>query len=593
VSLAGQWYTTDAIGAASQSTPSSPLALPAPDEAHPLYKDWEMFNHWLKFEDERMGQDLELARPSSWGDTPAVAPGGDPELAAVLYRLRCEVEDAIFFEKNRATRMAMEKRSHLAPSDAMKQQVKEMPPAPRQRINTLDTNASSGYNPFDTNQSMSDSMQTIRPGPSTPSPKTSPSASPQIEQEYFDASRWSHSPATSSMSHNVARSSVSTTRSSLSIPPDAHFSPSLGLGISTAHTTPENALSSTMRRMLSTSSLVPIALGDSAMGWTLVCRKVQVERKSVRSGNGKEKAVFEKQECDVFWSHRADGGMSLCSSYRPEGRGKAKTWILQDFPPLGPSIPLTTTIDGEICIDFPRGSFGKLNKQMTDVIYTFGNSDSAAVFQTLLYTNNGKDAAELLFDRPMKTISSDKHRPECRSKNLRLWRRSVMHLDSDEPVSVDVVMLLFYTSCLEEKGHWVEEPHYAFEWLTESVYKKDSDKLTLAFSKDAARWTSDKLYPGRKGSTSSEVPTSPTNTSKRKDSMEIPAIRRSGTGISTSSAAASILSTRSFFGRSKRSSSTGNTNACGYSKLDLEFQNSKDRRAFLDVWKKYVRPLGS
>jgi hypothetical protein len=554
-----------------------------------------MFNHWLKSEDERTGQDLELARPSSWGDTPAVAPNGDPELGAVLYRLRCEVEDAIFFEKNRATRMAMEKRSHLTPSDAMKQQVKEMPPAPRQRINTLETNASSSYNPFESHPSMSDSLRTIRPGPSTPSPKTSPSASPQIEQEYFDPSRWAHSPATASMSHNVARSSVSTTRSSLSIPPDAHFSPSLGLGISTAHTTPDNALSSTMRRMLSTSSLVPIALGDSAMGWTLLCRKVQVERKSVKSGNGKDRAVIEKQECDVFWSHRADGGMSLCSSYRPEGRGKAKTWVMQDFPPLGPSIPLTTTIDGEVSIDFPRGSFGRLSKQMTDIGYTFGNSDSAAVFQTLLYTNNGKDAAELMFDRPMKTISSDKHRPECRGRNLRLWRKTEMRHESDEPVSVDVLTLLFYTSCLEEKGHWVEEPHYAFEWLNGSVYKKESDKLTLAFSKDAAKWTPDKLYAGRKaswGSTSSEVPTSPSNASQRRDSMEIPAIRRSGTGNSTSSVAGSIMSTRSFFGRSKRPASTGTTNACGYSKLELEFQSSKDRRAFLDVWKRYVRPLG-
>jgi hypothetical protein len=152
-----------------------------------------------------------------------------------------------------------------------------------------------------------------------------------------------------------------------------------------------------------------------------------------------------------------------------------------------------------------------------------------------------------------------------------------------------VLVLLFYTSCLEEKGHWVEEPHYAFEWLTESVYKKKSDSLTLTFSKNPAKWTSDKLFQRRKSSTSINTPSSPTST-KRKDSMEIPGITRSGTGASSAS---SIKSARPFFARSKASSRIGNMNSFGYSKLDIEFQNTKDRRDFVDIWKMYVKPLGS
>jgi hypothetical protein len=212
-----------------------------------------------------------------------------------------------------------------------------------------------------------------------------------------------------------------------------------------------------------------------------------------------------------------------------------------------------------------------------------------------LYTNNGKDDAELLFDRPVRTISSDKNKPECRGKNLRLWRRTEMHLETSGPVSMDVLVLLFYTSCLEEKGHWVEEPHYAFEWLTESVYSKESDKLTLVFSKDPSKWTPDKLFRRRKssqGSTSSEVPTSPVTT-RRKDSMGIPGITRSGTGGSIASSAVSIKSSHSIFGRSKSVSRMGNLNSFGYAELDIRFQNSEDRRIFLDVWKKYVKPLGA
>jgi hypothetical protein len=587
MSLGGQWYTT---GAVSSSSPNSPLGLPAPENAHPLYKDWEIFDRWLKAEDERIGQDLELARPSSWGDTPATARSGDAEMAAVRRRLRCEVADAIVFEENRAKRAAVEQRSHLAPSDAMRRQVREMPFVPRPRTFTIDTDASSSYDPFGPHPSMSESMVTLRPGPSTPSPKASPSTSPQIEQDFFGPGHWAPSPTSSSMSHNLGRSSVSTIGSNMSSSPDPYYLLSPGLGISTAETTPDDALPDSLRSVLASVSLLPIALPDGALQWGSLCRKVLVERKSTERVQGKEKTIFETQECDMHWKYREDRAMMLRASYRSKSDGKARVWTLQEFPAAGPSIPLTTTIDGKVSIDFPRGSFGKLDKQWVDISYTFANSESSVVFQTLLYTNNGKDAAELLFDRPIKTISSDKNKPECRGRNLRLWRRTEIHLELNGPVSVDVLILLFYTSFLENKGHWVEEPHYAFEWLTEPVFNKTSDKLTLTFSKDAAKWTPDKLFQRRKssrGSVSSDVQIPVTT--KRKDSMEIPGITRSGTGGSS----ASIKSSRSIFSRSKASSRMGSLNSFGYAKLDIEFQSNKDRKAFLDVWKKYVKPLGS
>jgi hypothetical protein len=551
-----------------------------------------MFSRWLKNEDERMNHDLQFAsRPSSWGDTPPAAPRGDAEISAVLYRLQCEVEDAIVFEENRTKRAAVERRSHLAPSDAMKQQVREMPPVPRQRINTLETVTSTGsYSLFDPPAHMSASTATIRQEIGTLSPKASPSASPQIENEYFPSDPWVNSPSSSPILHDGARSSFSTSGSRNSIASDLHLSPTSGLGISdTAKTTPDNALSNTVRDSLSAQYLAPIGIGASAMGWNKLCRKVQVERKSTEHVHGKEKTIFEKQECDIHWCYREDRGMSLCAKYRSPRSGHVRVWTQQDFPSIGPSIPQTTTIDDEVSVDFPRGSFGTLDKSWVDIRYTFTDSDSSAVFQTLLYTNNDKHAAQLLFDRPIRTISSDQNKPECRGRNLRLWRRTEMLPESEGLESADVLVLLFYTSCLEEKGHWVEEPHYAFEWLTESVYKKKSDSLTLTFSKNPAKWSSDKIFQRRKSSTSSIAPTSPIST-KRRDSMEIPGITRSGTGASSTS---SIKSARPFFARSKASSRIGNMNSFGYSKLEIEFQGTKDRREFLEIWKTYVKSLGS
>ncbi|OAL53391.1 hypothetical protein IQ07DRAFT_562218 [Pyrenochaeta sp. DS3sAY3a] len=595
MSLGGQWYTSEALGSSSHNAPK---ALPSTEEAHPLYKDWEIFNRWLKTEDERIAVEAGLSRPLSLGDTPAAAPTGDAETAAILYHLRREVDDAIMIEENRSKRTAAEKRSHLAPSDAMKQKVRSMPPAPN-RTYTLETDHSGNFSGFDPPTTMGGTSPTIRPGPSSPSPRTSLTGSPQIEHSFF-GSDWAHSPTSPTMSPTMSAdfartSSVSTNRSSLSNSPDSRRVSS-GLGISTAGTTPENAMSRTIRPKLSVTSLATIALGEGALDWNSLCRKVQVERVSSDKSHGRERTNIESKECDIHWRYREDAGISLRSLYRSSKDGKPKVWAVQNFPATGPSIPLTTTFgDGEVSIDFPRGSFGKLDKNWSDIKYTFAGTEQSTKFQTLLYTNNGRDDAELLFDRPILTISSTKTHPECRGRNLRLWRRSETHLTQNGPVTADVLVLLFYTSALGDKGHWVEEPHYAFEWLPSATYKKDCEKLTLVFSKEPAKWTSDKLFQRRKSSRSDDAaPTSPIwAMSKRKDSMEIPGITRSGTetSVASASSALSIRSSLSVFGRSKESSRMANLNQFGYSKLEIEFLGKKDRRAFLEVWGRYVKPL--
>jgi hypothetical protein len=604
-SLAGHWYTEGALSAAPQR---SQLALQASEDAHPLYKDWEILNRWLKSEHDRIDdQDRELVRSSSHGATPAAGASGDAGTAAVLRRLQAEVEDAIVFEENRAKRASIERRMHLAPSDATIQQVRDMLPAPRGRVNTIDSEDS--HFSFESNSGMNHSASTIKPGPSTPSPKASPSLSPQLEQEFFGSGEWVQSPTMTSRSPNLQRSSVSTHRSSMSVTSDGRLSPSsgLGLGISTAGTTPEHALTQTLRTVFSSTSLNTLSLGDAAMKWSPLCHKVMVERTPGHRPGIKKSLPPEIKECDVGWRQQEDGAISIRALWCSKTDGKVRLWISQDFSALGPSIPLTTTLNPECCFDFPRDSFGKLDKQWTDIKYVFKNSDvskpfheskayqDSKAFQTLLYTNNGKEPADLLFDRPVKTISSDKRKPECRGKNLRLWRRTERHHGIDGPIDVDVIVLLFYTSDLEKKGHWVEEPHYAFEWLSEKVHSKSSDHLTLEFSKDPTKWSSDKLFRRRKSSQTSVysgAPTSPILVTRR-NSMEIPGITRSRTGDSVGSMAASIRSSHSMFRRSKTSSRTGNLNEHGYAKLDIDFQNSKDRKAFLEIWKKYVKLLGS
>ncbi|EMD62187.1 hypothetical protein GGP41_002356 [Bipolaris sorokiniana] len=584
VTLGGRAYSTSALGFSSQHTP---LSLPAPDE-HPLFSEWVIFDRWLQSEDERIAREAEHSRPLSLGDTPAALPSDDDQTAAILYHLRRQVDDAILIEENRTKRMTAEKRSHLSPSDAIRQEVRNMPPAPS-RTYTLDTDHSGNFTGFGQHQ-MSSSSETARPSLSIPLSHSPPSVGPRGDS-YFGSIDWAQSPTDTSASYDAGRTSVSTNRSSMSHSPGSQPRSS-SADLSPGGTIPETLASYSLRRSLSRTSLATMALGEAALDWKRICRSVEVERKSVKYG-------AESRDCDVRWRYREDTGISIRAVYHSSQDGKLRTWIEQHFPATGPSIPLTTTYpDGAVSIDFPRNSFGKLDKQYTDIKYTFSASDSAEKFQTLLYTNNSADAADLKFDRPILTISSDKNPTECRGRNLRLWHRTETHLEDDGPVAFDVLVLLFYTSALEERGHWVEEPHYAFEWLTDACMKKESEKLTLVFSKDASRWKSDKLFQRRKSSGASTVavprsPASPSSSSsffsprKRNDSMEIPQLTRAGTKASVASNESfkTALTSAAHPGR------LGNLNRFGYSELEIKFQSKKDRRAFLEVWAEFVKPL--
>ncbi|KAH7073140.1 hypothetical protein BKA63DRAFT_473619 [Paraphoma chrysanthemicola] len=580
------WYTTHDLAASPQVFP---LALKESEDTNSLYKDWEMFNRCIREQDDHTIPSHQQDGQYIAGRASADARQRDVQTADALHRLRCEVEDALVFVENREKRSAAEKRTHLAPSDAMKQQVREMQPVPRPRTYTVDTENSIDLNAFPGRVNRDTSPPAIRPARSTPSP----CGSPQIEQDFFNSGGWTNSPTSTSLSPGPWRSSISTVRSSMSISSDPNLSPGLGIDIHTADTTPEDTFSPTLRTVLSSISLRSLALGEGALHWSKLCRKVQVERISGGRIGSKGNGVSESQECDLHWRYREDGGISLRASYRSRRDGKARVWIAQDFPSTGPSLPRTTTIDGETSVDFPRSSYGQLDKQWKDIRYTFQDPDASAAFQTLLYTGDGKDAAELLFDKSVRRISSDKNRPECRGRNLRLWRRSETRRGPTGPVTYDVLVLLFFTSVLEEKGHWVEEPHYAFEWIPESVYARRSDELRLVFSREASKWAPDKLFQRRTSSQSvasgDTVPLSPIDT-QRRDSMEPPGIAPSG----TDSSSAVSVNFMHFTMRSKRATlGSGKVNAFGYTKLDIDFHGTKDRADFLEVWRKYAKPLGT
>lgn len=554
VHRSGRSYSTNTLG---DSSHRAPLALTSPDE-HPLYSEWKIFDRWLQREDERIAQEAELSRPLSPGDTPAAALSNNVQTAAVLYHLRRQVDDAILIEENRTKRATAEKRSHLAPpSDAMKQQVRDMPPGPL-RTYTLDTDHSGDFSMF-AQEHMSDSTATVRPSLSVR--LSSP--------DYFGSVDWTQSP-TSNSPDPGRTPSISTVASSEGSP----ASPS------SMDTPPTKPSSPGLQRSVSRTSLATIALGEAALDWKRICRSVQVERISVKYGS-------EDRQCEIRWRYRDDTGISLRAVYQSSQDGKLRTWIEQHFPATGPSIPLTTTYpDGAVSVDFPRGSFGKLYKQYIDIKYTFTGHESADKFQTLLYTNNGANPAELVYDRPILTISSNKNSPECRGRNLRLWRRMEPHLVDGELVTTKVLVLLFYTSALEDRGHWVEEPHYAFEWIADAVYKRDSDKLTLLFSKDASRWAADKLFKRRKSSIRMESESSSSSlfSRKRNDSMEIPHSARPDS-IAPGSPG-SISEGNTGFSRAP------SLNRYGYSELEIKFKFKADRRKFLDVWKEHVKRIG-
>ena len=587
MSIGGLSYTNNAFGIASNNTP---LALPAPEE-HPLFSEWKVFDRWLQREDERLAQEAGTSRPLSLGDTPATSLRGDAATTATLYQLRRQVDDAIFIEENRMKRNAAERRTHLAPSDAMRQEVRAMPNAPL-RTYTLETEHSGNFSGFNQHGShtgdqhpMDSSTATLRPVQYAPSsPNTSPAGSPYLESEFFGSMDWAQSPTSTTMPLSMSnRSSVSTIRSSASGSPDSRISPS-GLGISTNHTTPEYG-SRPLHHRLSATSLATIVLGEGALEWRSLCRKVQVEKRSLEHSRGNDLVNNETKECDIHWQYREDTGISLRAVYRSSKDKKARPWTLQQFPATGPSIPLTTTYpDGQVSIEFPRASFGKLDKHLTNINYTFSGPKSSEDFQTLLYTNNGADPAELKYDRPILSISSNKNSSECRGKNIRLWRRSETRLSDDGLIIFDVLVLLFYTSALEDRGYWVEEPHYAFEWLSDSVLEKDSDKLTLTFSKDATKWSRDKLFHRRRSSRSSIG----SNATSLINSPSLSARRRgSVVDVSLSSSPGST------YGGHGSSSMSAGLNRYGYSELNIKFQNRKDRAAFCKVWKRHVKPLGA
>ncbi|KAF2624441.1 hypothetical protein BU25DRAFT_161267 [Macroventuria anomochaeta] len=565
MSLGGQWYTSNAFANASRT---DTRALPAMDDADGLFQEWLVFSRWLKSENDRIAQEAGLTRPLSLGDTPAAAPSGDAQTAAVLYHLRRELEDAIVIEENRAKRAAVERRTHLAPSDAVRQEVRNLPPVP-QRTYTLDTEFSGMFSGFDANPNMSESTATLRPGDTTPSPTASPGAALH-DQSYFGQLPTGRVPSISTSESNFATSPTS-----------------MRSGPITADTTPELDSSHPLHSRFSVTSLITLALGDSALEWKRLCHKVQVER---RTSSGPP----ESRECDIHWRHNEDTGLAIRSVYR--SGGTVKVWTMQSFPATGPSIPLTTSYpDGDVSIDFPRASHGRLDKRCTDIKYTFGGQEATVKLQSLLYTNNGKDAAELLFDRCVLTVSSNLNKPECRRKNVRLWKRSEEHNGR----MVDILVLLFYTSALpDERAHWVEEPHYAFQWLTDDVYKKSSDKVTLVFSKEPGRWNRDKLFQRRKSSSASTMSATDANSIRRDSGQStrspppspgIPSLVRSGTHTSVASTT-SNRSSRSLFGRSGHSR-IGDLNRFQYSELEIKFQSKSDRNDFIAVWQQHVKQL--
>ena len=560
MSLGGQWYTSNAFASSSRT---DPRALPATDDADGLYQEWLVFSRWLKSEDERIAQEAGLTRPLSLGDTPAAAPSGDPQIAAALYRLRRELEDAIVIEENRAKRAAVERRTHLAPSDAVRQEVRSLPPAPM-RTYTLDTEFSGIFSKFNAPSDLYASASTIRPPDTTPSPKASPGGGPQNHSSFGNVSTRSapHYATSSTPAHSVP------------------FTPA-----TSSKTTPE------LSSRLSIASLATIALGDSALDWKPLCRKVQVERKP-HSGPP------ASRECDIHWRYNEDAGIAIRSVYRSSE--KAKVWTMQTFPATGPSIPLTTAYpDGDVSIDFPRASHGRLDKRCTDIKYIFANQESSSKMQTLLYTNNGVEAAELLFDRCVLTVSSNLNKPECRGKNVRLWRKSE---EQDDKVA-DVLVLLFYTSALpDEQAHWVEEPHYAFQWLTDDACAKSSDKLSLVFSKEPGKWNRDKLFQRRKSSSASVSPVADASPTSRRDSGQsvrsppaspgMTALLRRDTQTSIVSST-SNLSSRSLFGQRPGRNRVGDLNRFGYSELEIKFKSTSDRKDFIALWQQHVKQLVS
>lgn len=555
--------------ASSESNYYSPYsALPAPSEADQLYQEWLTFSRWLKSEEERLaGSDSARARLPYRG-RPMLAQNTDDETISVLNRIRMEVDDALVIEQNRV-RGERGRREHAPANDTMRREVQAMPEY--RRAYTLSDDIS-----------MSDSVATIR-ATRPNSISISPTGSPQLEPPSPNLGGWGSLVAEPSSASQRRASSVRTTDSRLDAP-RAYRSSVSGSEWSTAATTPDGISPNPRASAL---SLANLTLGEPALKWVPLCHKVQVERVTPKGA--------EMKNCDIHWCYREDAGISLrvlyasTSSFLPDGRPQAKTWITQDFRSTGPPIPLTTTYpDGYVSIGFPGSTMGHLSKPCSNVSYTFADPAAAKKFQTLLYTDNGQTDAKLLYERPV-CVSSNLYPNECRHTNLRLWRKRGQHnsafLGIAQQQMPEVLVLLYYTNNLpEDSAHWVEEQHYAFECLSDSALKESSStKLKLVFCKDTARRSStgSKLFSQRRRSSN-----------KGRSSIdpieENTALSSGGRNASRNSQALSITPSVSSSSSAASASPDESVNCWGYSELKIEFQSKEDRKDFLKIWRAYM-----
>jgi hypothetical protein len=453
--------------------------------------------------------------------------------------LRREVEDAIKIEENRPKRIAAERKISLFPREEVRQEMRDRL-VMRRRTHSLDTDDTENLS-LAPNIAMGTHTDVRGSTPLTPL-----SASPHFVQQNPNVI-------------DLGDLSLGDADHDIKVIPHA------------AATTPEPRLT---ERTLSNKSLATVALEKDVLEWQKLCSAVKVERKVERTAFRRTEA----RSCDVHWRYEDDTGLSLRSVYH-DRFGLIRTWITQHFPATGPPIPLTMSHpDGDVSIDFPGKSFGKLERQYTDVRYTFANHEDSRRFQELLYTNGGKEKAQLLYDCPVLTISSNLNKPEGRGRNVRLWRKTERN--------TDVLILLFYTSALpEDKAHWVEEPHYAFEWLGKSV-KTHSDNLTLTFSKKLETRTSNSLieiqesYNDKFSKDQIQGSGIVDSTHRLDDTDDI----RSSMSMRTNSSWTDSVSGNSM----KRSNPNGNR--FGYDRLEIKFENHVDRMAFVDIWTSHAKP---
>jgi len=522
----------------------------------------------------------DASRRSSYHESPLIPPNSTRSSREILSPGYADKDLAELYQLKRGLEDVLQERQQRRP-----QETQQRRPLGDKRRATVDSVHS------DDVESLAESVETIRIARSrslqpnlSPGQSNFPPPSPLPEHSHFPSSPgeeelqtnpWTEQPSPSGLGifDPVNWNSPAHERNSIATTPSTFSTASLFShpGYSTARTTPEDR---PLRRRLSSSSLASLALGPSALTWTLLCSKVQVERTTG--------SAAQTHECNLFYRYNKSLGLSLKSMYRSRSSPNPKIWITQDFPASGAALPLTTTHpDGDTSMEFPKRNFEKLSQKCTDIKYTFSNPESSKLFQTLLYTN-GKMDAELLFDRPILRIHTNKRKDECRGKNIRLWLRTEKQSTRNGIADVEVLMLVFYTSARDEiEARWVEEPHYVFEWIEESVYKKkNTDKVKFVFSKEPGRWRPDKIFRQRRKSS---------NTGAVVEGNS-PPLSRSNTAplFLSSTTPAPTQSQSSFFGTSTPTRT--DLNRYGYSELEIKFQSVKDRNEFLEIWRKYVKP---